>query len=610
MRTEEKRGTRVRRATGALGLLSVAVTGAVAFGGHAGATVPGQPGVTQAGTNVYVETFENNNAAPATTAPLLKDYVGGAAADNETYTAGPDWIGGTHCNGFVLASQDRLTSANQSSLGCANADGYVRLRAMAWAAGSFEGSATPSTNHMLAGYTDPSYGTSVNTLGTLEAQTKQQLTVRPNRYYSFAVTTAAANCEGLLGQTGSGSPADPVYQFSLIGASGTVPLGAQINGCKNPNKIYYYQGSTTSPAAGTTQIPVSTGPSSMPYVAVGRHVTSQAIYLPGSSLGVMLRNLTTTTWGNDAAIDNIEVLDVTPQLDKSFSPALIPVGGTSTLTFTVTNTNELDAKTGWKYTDALPTGVVLANPTGATTTCLGATGAAGTTAAITGAAGSSSLTVNGSLAKGQKSCTISVKVTSNTPGTYTNTGCESTTGSGQIAGCTSNITNIQGLNPPSSTDLKVTDEVDLAVDVVAPATAQVGDTIPYTVTVTNDGPFAVDTYTVTNIVPLAFDNVTTTDPNCVVMPTTTAGTPVVCTVTNDPLAPGETRTFDITATATDAGTFTDTANVDTAGDTNPANNDDSVQTTIVSPVPVPVVHLGSGALGLGGLVAGVLHAIG
>jgi uncharacterized repeat protein (TIGR01451 family) len=57
--------------------------------------------------------------------------------------------------------------------------------------------------------------------------------------------------------------------------------------------------------------------------------------------------------GNDAPFTNIRILDATPRLTKSFSPATLNAGGTSTLTFTITNTSELAAKNGWSMTDAL-----------------------------------------------------------------------------------------------------------------------------------------------------------------------------------------------------------------------------------------------------------------
>lgn len=69
------------------------------------------------------------------------------------------------------------------------------------------------------------------------------------------------------------------------------------------------------------------------------------------------------------ADDDIRVLDVTPQLDKEFSPTSVATGGVSTLTLTVTNTSDLAAKNGWSSTDSLPEGLTVADPSGTATTC-------------------------------------------------------------------------------------------------------------------------------------------------------------------------------------------------------------------------------------------------
>ena len=42
---------------------------------------------------------------------------------------------------------------------------------------------------------------------------------------------------------------------------------------------------------------------------------------------------------NDFAIDDLTLLDETPQLSKAFSPAVVSSGAISTLTFTITNTS-------------------------------------------------------------------------------------------------------------------------------------------------------------------------------------------------------------------------------------------------------------------------------
>ncbi|MFJ2535074.1 DUF7507 domain-containing protein [Microbacterium maritypicum] len=183
-----------------------------------------------------------------------------------------------------------------------------------------------------------------------------------------------------------------------------------------------------------------------------------------------MRNEQAQTNGNDGAIDNIRVLDVTPQLDKVFSPAIAPTGGTSTLTFTITNTTELAAKNGWSFTDSLPAGLTIANPA-ASTTC--------TDGAVTAPAGGTSIAVTGDLDAGQASCTVTVNVTSPVPGTFTNG--------------PDNVTQT-GLNPPGETSvtfqapaLAIVKDAGTPTDVNGNGLTDAGDTIPFTFLLTNTG---------------------------------------------------------------------------------------------------------------------------
>ncbi len=99
-------------------------------------------------------------------------------------------------------------------------------------------------------------------------------------------------------------------------------------------------------------------------------------------------------------------------LTKAFAPAAIAAGGTTTLTFTLTNPAGSLAVSGLGFTDTLPTNVVVAAVPAASNTC-GATFAPG--------AGSASVTLSGgSLGAGVASCTASVNVTSSVLGTYVN----------------------------------------------------------------------------------------------------------------------------------------------------------------------------------------------
>ncbi|MFN3392542.1 MAG: hypothetical protein ACK40N_12375 [Meiothermus ruber] len=103
-----------------------------------------------------------------------------------------------------------------------------------------------------------------------------------------------------------------------------------------------------------------------------------------------------------------------PSLSKTFSPASIPTGGTSTLSITLTNPNPTPATLSAALVDNLPAGVVVASPANASTTCTGGS--------VSATPGNSSVTLAaGAQIPANGSCTVSASVTASTPGSYTNT---------------------------------------------------------------------------------------------------------------------------------------------------------------------------------------------
>jgi len=102
-------------------------------------------------------------------------------------------------------------------------------------------------------------------------------------------------------------------------------------------------------------------------------------------------------------------------LDKAFSPTLIDIYGTSTLTFTITNGAGNTVQTGLSFTDTLPSNVVIAALPNDSYTCGDAT--------VTAVAGAGTISVAGlDMYSGLASCTVSVDVTSGiVGGPYDNT---------------------------------------------------------------------------------------------------------------------------------------------------------------------------------------------
>ena len=114
---------------------------------------------------------------------------------------------------------------------------------------------------------------------------------------------------------------------------------------------------------------------------------------------------------------------------KAFSPSEIGPGSVSTLQFFISSSS-IGAR-DLAFTDNLPAGVTVANPLSITNTCGGS---------ITASAGGSSISfADGQIGAGS-SCTISVNVTSSTPGTHTNTSGPLTSSAGNSGTASANLT--------------------------------------------------------------------------------------------------------------------------------------------------------------------------
>jgi uncharacterized repeat protein (TIGR01451 family) len=126
-----------------------------------------------------------------------------------------------------------------------------------------------------------------------------------------------------------------------------------------------------------------------------------------------------------------------PQITKAFGAASIPLNGTTSLSFTITSSNQNLTLNGVAFTDNLPAGLVVATPSNLNNTCGGT---------ATAAAGSSTVSLSGaSLAPGA-SCTVSVNVQGTTAGIKNNSVTVSSTNGG--TGNTSNAS-ISVVGPPT-----------------------------------------------------------------------------------------------------------------------------------------------------------------
>jgi len=157
---------------------------------------------------------------------------------------------------------------------------------------------------------------------------------------------------------------------------------------------------------------------------------------------------------------------IPPTLSKTFSPATIDAGGTSTLTITLNNPNTKAAALNAPLTDTLPSGVVVSG--GGSTTC------GGTLTATTGA---SAATLTGGTIPVNGSCVVTVDVIAASGGSYINS-----LASGALV--TSNGNNAA----PAVATLTVSSVVVVTPTVgkaFSPATINAGGTSTLTITFTN-----------------------------------------------------------------------------------------------------------------------------
>ncbi len=401
------------------------------------------PRIPVAPVIVWSEDFENLQTPPIDTEGRDLLAYKGAAPAGQMYTADSLYqMSANQCNGIVT-SFSQAPGSTVMIAACSDHGNWNNLQQMAEVAGRYQGqsAAAARNNHVMAMLT----ANGTFPAGAIAFRTATNIAQSASSRFLTARTDVVATfCS-------SGFVA-PLLRFSLINDAGTeLPISTTaINPCVGGQSF------------NTTPIGVSG-----PQTAVAQTVTSPgALLFSGTSVGFVLHNDQTGSMGNDSSIDNAQIIDVTPQLDKAFSPASIQLGQVSRLTMTITNTTDLLRKQGWSFTDNLPAGLVVEG--NASTTCPGTN--------VQAAAGGSTVTVsNGDLAQGAAFCEVSLDVRPTATGSFTNG--------------PSNLSLI-GLNQPATLAvLAVAPAADMqATSITLPLTMTVGAPVSGSFSCTNAGP--------------------------------------------------------------------------------------------------------------------------
>jgi uncharacterized repeat protein (TIGR01451 family) len=257
---------------------------------------------------------------------------------------------------------------------------------------------------------------------------------------------------------------NPNAGTALTGVAFTDSFPAGLEVATTPNATTSGCGSPTfAPAAGNTSVSFSGGTINASSTCT---VTVDVTVTTGGAKVNTTGNVTSTNGGTGNTATATLTAVSPPSIAKSFSPNPIPLGGVSTLTFTITNPNAGTSLTGVAFTDSFPAGLEVAATPNATMNGCGSP-------TFAPAAGNTSVSFSGGTILASGTCTVAVDVTGTTAGDKANT--------------TSNVTSTNGGTGNTGTDtLTVT-------AVAAPSIAKVFSPNPIAV-----GGVSTLTFTITN----------------------------------------------------------------------------------------------------------------
>jgi uncharacterized repeat protein (TIGR01451 family) len=250
------------------------------------------------------------------------------------------------------------------------------------------------------------------------------LNTASNDYFEFAIDTTGISSVDLTFWARRPNGNGPTQVVVYYGTSATPP-GTLFTTLGSPPGTLFPANANTWESSGTLTFMSGLNSSGLTYFRI---------------YGAFAKN---NNPGSDLYLDDVVftgcAVPQPPTLSKSFAPNPVAVGGTSTLTFTLTNPNPGIALSGIAFTDTLPAGLTVTN--GISAQCGGT---------LTRTAPSSLSFTGGTLAAGG-SCTVTATVTATTAGPHDNvSGFVSSTEGGTNTGPTGlGTASLNAILPPT-----------------------------------------------------------------------------------------------------------------------------------------------------------------
>jgi uncharacterized repeat protein (TIGR01451 family) len=310
--------------------------------------------------------------------------------------------------GLLVASPNGLVgNCNGETVGALQNSGSVILSGGTIAAGSSCSIVVNVRGTVAGGLTNTTLAVS-STNGGPGNTASANLTVNtpPTITKSFGAATIPVNGSTSLSFTIT-NPVANAISLTGVAFTDTFPVGLAV---ATPN------GLTGSCGGGATTAAAGGGSVSLAGATLATNSSCTfSVNVTGTISGVKNNSVTVSAVnGGTGNASNASVTVIAAAtIAKSFGVANIPLNGSTSLTFNVTNPNAGDGLSAVGFADTLPAGMVISTPNGLAGTCGGGT--------ITANAAAGTVSLSGATLAASATCNFSINVTGTTAGAKNNT---------------------------------------------------------------------------------------------------------------------------------------------------------------------------------------------